>query len=210
MSDERERASKGKRRYTHSPASLAQRRAAPWKHGGRAATALTQAVPPCKKSTCCMTDENEKGNCPVKLAAEAKGQALSACPVALVVNAEVREKFIRAIRDRNIDGLAELSGTGLAGLHGVFERGLEEVTRDGLAVPVSIFGPDGTEGQTIKANPAVEPLLKLGEMLGFTAAQQAITPKSQGEVKRDEGVAGMLAEFKRRSALAASSGNSQG
>lgn len=152
-----------------------------------------------------MTSDDEKGNCSVKHAAAERGQALSACPVSLVVNPEVREKLLRAIRDRDIEGLAELSATGLAGLHGVFERGLGEVVHDGLSIPFEVFGPGEQTVTGVKVNPAVEPLLKLGEMLGFTAAQQAITPKAAGETKRDEGIGGMLDEFRRRSQIAAAS-----
>jgi len=196
---------KGKRKrrgYTMSPAALAQRRTAAWKTGERAATPMAQALPPCKRSLCPMHDDELKGNCDVKRHAEARGTALERCPVRLVVDQDVREKLVKAIEAGDLTGLAEMQGTLLAAMHGLGRQELAELLQEGLMVQDEVFRDGESAGVIRKTNPRAEPLLKLLDMLGATAAQQAITPKAAGERKRDEGLGSMLDLYKRRAALA--------
>lgn len=194
---------KGKRRaYTMSPAARAQRRGAAWKHGGRAASPLSQVLHPCKKCLCPMTDADEKGNCGIKRQAEAAGQAVEHCVVPLAINPEIRDRYVAAVKSGDFEGLAEFIGGLLGGMGHLAHQELGETIREGLAVSFEIFGPDRQSATGVKVNPRAEPLLKLLDMLGATAAQQALTPKSRGERERDEGIGGMLEIYKRRSALA--------
>lgn len=188
------------------PAAAAQSRGAAWKTGEHAATALAQAFHPCKRSICPMTDPAEKGNCSVKREADSRGLGVDRCPLPLVVNAELRETYVKAIRTGEFEGLSEFVGTLLAGMGETAAQELGRVMTEGLSVEFDIFGPDGATATGVKANPRAEPLLKMLEMLGATASQQAITPKAAGERKRDEGVGGLLEIYKRRSALAGASG----
>lgn len=185
-----------------SAAARAQRRAAAWKTGQYAATAVAQAFPPCKRSTCPMT-ENEKGNCAIKRQVEADGSALAACPVALVYAPDVRERYVAAIESGEARGLAELAGTALAAMQQLAGQELAKVQTEGLAVEAEIFGPDGDALRQLRANPRAEPLLKLLDMLGYSATHQAITPRATAERKADEGI-GSIADFlQRRRQLAA-------
>lgn len=186
-----------------SAAARAQRRAAAWKTGQYAATAVAQAFPPCKRSTCPMTDPNEKANCAIKRQVESDGSALAACPVALVYSPDVRERYVAAIENGEARGLAELAGTALAAMQQLAGQELAKVQTEGLAVEAEIFGPDGDTLRQLRANPRAEPLLKLLDMLGFSATHQAITPRATAERKADEGI-GSIADFlQRRRQLAA-------
>jgi hypothetical protein len=195
---------KRKRRgYTMSPAALAQRHTAAWKTGERAATAFGQALPPCKRSLCPMTEESgEKGNCSVKRHVEASGGAVERCAVRLVTDDDVRARLVKAIREGDLDGLAELQATLLAAMHGLGTQELAEVIREGLMIESEVFKDGEPVGTMQRTNPRAEPLLKLLDMLGATAAQQSITPKAVGERKRDEGIGGVLEMYKRRAAIA--------
>lgn len=197
------RKGKGERKYTMSPKALAQRRAAAWKHGERAATALSQAMPPCKRSICPMNEPDEKHNCAVKRQVEAAGGAVDRCPVQIAVNPELRARFVEAIRKGEYEGLAEFTGTLLAGMGELSAQELGRVMDEGLAIDFSTFGPDGEVATGKKTNPRAEPLIKLLEMVGATATQQAITPKSRGEQKRDQGLSELADLLTRRAAITA-------
>ena len=177
-----------------SPAARAQRRAAAWKHGQNAATAIAQAIPPCKRSTCPMTDPAEKANCSIKRQVEASGSALAACPVQLVFAPDVRERYVAAIESGETKGLAELAGTALAAMQQLAGQELAKVQGEGLAVEAPVFSPEGEMLTTLRTNPRAEPLLKLLDMLGFSAQHQAITPRARAERSADEGI-GSIADF---------------
>lgn len=196
----RGRGQKGK--YTLSPAALAQRRSAAWKHGRDATTALRQVVPPCSAKHCPMAAEDELHNCSLRRQVVAQGGDLEVCPVHLTLNRDVRERYLAAIRDGKLDGLAELSATALAGMTQLAQRELGQLQTEGLAIPFATFGPEGEAADGVKVNPRAAPTLQLLEMLGHTAAQQAITPKSQGERRRDEGLTGLAELLVRRRQLA--------
>lgn len=214
----------GKRKYTTSAATTAQRRKAAWKHGQHAATALTQTVHPCRRDLCPLNRMSGDGTSgcagaePASVAAEAVegfdrcetrrlveggGKALEACVVELVINPDTRRRYLEAL-EGNPDGLREQTATFFAAMANLSEGELAQLQREGLAISFPIFSKDGDEvGTGTKVNPRVEPLQKFLEMLGITAPQQAITPKSAGEKKRDDGIGASLDFYARRAALAA-------
>lgn len=165
---------------------------------------LTQTVPPCKPSLCPLTDPEQKGRCQIKRDMETANRSLEVCPVQLVVNEATRAKLLKAIESGDPTQAQDLIATLMAGMHELAGSQLAEVMREGLSVDVDVFGSDGERvGSTVKVNPRAEPMLKLLEMVGATAAQQAITPKASGERKRDEGIGKALDFYKRRRELAA-------
>lgn len=191
-----------KRSYTMSPKAKAQRKGAAWKHGQRAATALTQAVPPCKRSTCPL-EGDEKGNCSIKRMADEKEKVIEVCPLPIAIDASTRKAFLDALQNGDLTGLQELVATLFAGMYGFAISEFGELSREGGAISFDIFGPDGNTVTGTKVNPRYEPFLKLMDVLGITAGQQAITPKSAGEKKRDDGIGATLDFYSRRAALAA-------
>lgn len=213
----------GKRKYTTSAATTAQRRKAAWKHGQNAATALTQTVHPCRRDLCPLNRVNADGTslcegsepttsapgategfdrCETRRVVEGSGKQLEACVVELAINPDVRRRYLEAL-DGNPDGLREQTATFFAAMANLTERELAELQREGGVISFPIFSKDGDEvGSGTKVNPRVEPLQKFLEMLGMTAAQQAITPKSAGEKNRDDGIGATLDFYTRRAALA--------
>lgn len=152
-----------------------------------------------------MSEESgEKGKCSMKRALEADGHIVDRCAVRLAVDPEIRQKVVAAIQKGESDGMAELTGTLLAGMHMLSAQELGHLLQEGLSVSYEVASPDGKDFLTMtKTNPRAEPTLKLLDMVGATAAQQSITPKSKGEQKRDEGMGELAELLTRRAALAA-------
>ncbi len=181
-----------------SPKERAQRRAAPLKHGEFAATALAQALPPCKPSTCPLNEAPAPASpgypCDIKKTIEARGGGLSACLLALGEQDTI-QRYVDAIVRGDTAGIAELAATSLAAKSLLEQKGLAALLTDGLTVeePIVGKGPDGPEiiGTRVKENPAAALILKLGEHLGRTASEQVVTPKARGEKARDEGIGQM-------------------
>lgn len=215
----------GKRKYTTSAATTAQRRKAAWKHGQNAATVLTQTVHPCRRDLCPLNRVSDDGTskyggaevsgavideladgfdrCNTRQLVQESGKELEACVVELVINPDVRKRYLEAL-EGNLDGLREQTATFFAAMASLSQDELAALQSEGLAVKFDIFGKDGTlAGTGTKVNPRAEPLLKFLENLGMTASQQAITPKSAGEKKRDDGIGATLDFYTRRAALAA-------
>lgn len=174
----------------------AQRRAAALKTGEYAATALAQALPPCKPAACPLEGPAAPGGgtgypCEVKKTIEARGAGLSNCLLALGEQATI-QKYVDAITRGDTAGIAELAAVSLAAKSRLEHDGLAALLGDGLTVeePIIGKGPEGPEiiGSRTKEHPAAALVLKLGEHLGRTAADQVATPKARGEKVRDEGL----------------------
>lgn len=150
-----------------------------------------------------MSEESgEKGNCSLKRQADSKGNEIVRCPLPLVVDESVRQKVVAAIQKGESSALAELTGTLLAGMHMLSAQELQKLLDEGFSIPFTVMSPDGEPIDMVKTNPRAEPTLKLLDMVGATAAQQSITPKSRGEQKRDEGLGELAELLTRRAALA--------
>lgn len=106
----------------------------------------------------------------------------------LAVSDEARERFREAIVSGDLEDLAALPAALLAGMQQLGERELAQLLDEGLVTQIEIPVEDGGSVFRPTENPRAKNLLKLLEMLGATAAQQSITPKSQGERKRDVSV----------------------
>lgn len=176
-----------------SPAAIDQRRAAPWKTGERARSLLTQTVHPCKPNLCPLTDPEHRGNCSIKRAMAEQEKNLEACPVALVVNEETRNKIKMAIDGGGLEGVNDLTANILAGMHQLGVNELAKLQRDGFSIERPIVGKDSDGNAEIigyvpSVNPGAEPTLKLLDMLGATAAAASITNKSRGEKAAAESI----------------------
>jgi hypothetical protein len=174
----------------------AQRRAAPLIHGEYAATALAQALPPCKPAVCPLEAPAAPADgggypCKVKTTIEARGGGLSTCLMALGEEGTIR-KFVDAITRGDTAGVAELAAMSLAAKSRLEHDGLSALLNEGLTFeePIVGKGPDGPEiiGTRLKEHPAAALTLKLGEHLGRTATDQVVTPRARGENVRDEGI----------------------
>src|SRR5215218_2343002 len=149
----------------------AQRRSAALKTGEYAATALAQALPPCKPAVCPLegpaAPEGGTGYpCEIKRTIEAGGGGLSACLLALGEQSTI-DRYVAAITKGDTAGIAELAATSLAAKSLLEQRGLKALLDDGLTVeePIVGKGPDGPEiiGNRTRENPAAALTLKLGE-----------------------------------------------
>ncbi len=167
----------------------AQRRAAAVKTGKHAATALGQALPPCKPAVC---PNDGTGTCDVKRAVEARGGGLSACLVSLG-HYEVMQAYLAAIETGDLKGLAELAATSMAGQLALAHGELAVLMSEGLVVNVPIVSRNADGDLEVVAerpieNPRAANTFQLLRQLGHTAADQAITPRSSGERERDQGL----------------------
>lgn len=183
-----------------SERELEQRRGAGWKHGGRASTLTRSSLPPCKESVCPLSYP-----CDVRRQADAADKALDHCPVAAAIDPSVRDAYRAAIIDGDHKALRELAATALANQQLIFQRGQEQLLRDGLTVEEDVIGKDGTSmGTRQRAHAAAGSVLTLAAQLGWTAEAHQLTPKSADEGKRDRGLGGLadhLVELNKRAAL---------
>ena len=167
----------------------AQRRAAAVKTGEYATTALAQALPPCKPAVC---PNGGTGTCDVKRAVEAQGGGLSACLASLGQH-EVIQKYLAAIQTGDLNGLAELAATSMAGQLALAPGELAILMQEGLVAQVPVVGRNADGELEVVAerpveNPRAANTFQLLRQLGHTAADQAITPKANGERERDHGL----------------------
>jgi hypothetical protein len=149
-----------------------------------------------------------KGNCPVKQQADLDGKALGACPVLIVRDPDRIARYQRAIETGDPTLLAEFAATNLAMLSSLTESELEVLGLEGFTKPQAILGPEGEIiGERPIVNPRAEPVLKALALLGHTAQEQLLTPKSRGEDERDRGLGALSKELGRRAAIAAAGGD---
>lgn len=169
-----------------SKAERAQRRSAAVKHGQYAETTIAQSLPPCKPSTC------EVYPCEIKQEAQTRGGDLSQCPISLA-DGDLIERFRAAIVEGDTKGLAELSAASLAGMADLERAELARLRSEGLVIDVEFPVGREEDGSPIiitrpVENPRADKLLKISTMLGHTADQQMITPKSRGEKAMATGI----------------------
>lgn len=167
-----------------SEAELDQRRAAPRTHGRYAQTGVP-GVPACKSSTC----PAEGGYpCDLREEVERRGGSLSQC-LLTGGHTDVVERFRAALKTGDISLLRDLTADLLAAQHVVAAENLNKLLAEGLSIEQELYGKDGTLIGTAKIeNPRGGLTLKVLDMVGATAAQQAITPKAGAEARRDEGI----------------------
>ena len=155
---------------------------------------MRQTLPACNRRQCPLADAAGHGfPCVMKETVEANGGAIESCPMPFVANAEVRERYLVALRTGELGGLDEMAAASLAAQTGLAGSELKKLFDEGLSIKEDIYGPDGAlVGHVQRKNPRAEPTLKLLEMIGHTAKQQGVTRESQGERKRDDSISGFL------------------
>jgi len=136
------------------------------------------------------------------------------CWPRLDVDVDVRERYRRAL-DGDDEGLRDLVATALACQYELHAKTGAELLRDGMTVEHLMVTPDGEvvrndDGPVVvkvTRHPAVDPWLRQSEVLGITARDQALTPASRSEQRRDDGI-GSLAAFMTAARRRATEGDS--
>ncbi len=144
-----------------------------------------------------MSEENggEGYPCALKDQVDGAGGALEACLPDLVSHPEIAAKWKRALETGDVAGLQDFVASSLGGLSVLQNRELIKILKDGLAIEETLYSKDGDElGSRTVANPAAKPFLELTRLLGLTAPDQRLTPKSQDQAARDQGI-GALVDF---------------
>lgn len=178
-----------KRDYTMSPAARKQRHGAPWQHGGFDSTALGQLMPPCQPSKC------PKGKdgfpCDIRRTADEDGEGIDRCPIYLGKNAGRVTEMAEAFKNGDVDYFCELTALPATIAFAVLNNGLADLLRNGLTIEeVELY-----QGEIVddvvrhKTNPSAKPTIDLLQLLGVTADQMRVTPKSQGEHSVEESFA---------------------
>lgn len=175
--DRKEKHGKPRSRYTLSRKALAQRRAAAVKTGEHAALPSGRMIGKARQ---------------IERAVES-GKSVE-------VDVEFVEVFERAMSD-DITALRQLTASQLAALTHLLHGELAQLQEEGLAQQVPILGGDGEpildeEGEAVLrtvSNPRADAVLRLAKLLGISAEDQRLTPKSQGEGE----VADATAEIRR-------------
>ncbi len=197
MADTPKKRKPGRPKGPCSDRELAQRRSAALKTGEHAATLERRLIPACKRRTCPLGDDGFP--CELRERRDQAGQGTELCAPALLVDDAVRATFERAIATRDPALLAPLAAYPLAAMHALATGELARLGEEGFVLEQEILGKDGTKlGARAIENPRANPTLKLLALLGFTADDLAITPKSAGAADRDHGIAD-LAGFLRAS-----------
>lgn len=118
---------------------------------------------------------------------------METCLPRLVFDPDVRERYLRALSKGDLEGLQELNAQAFAALHGLRNQELGALLQEGLQVEEDVLTKDGDViGIRFKTNPRAFPFLELNKQLGTTADQHRITPKSQGEGRRDESFSALV------------------
>jgi hypothetical protein len=174
---------------------LAQRQSAAVKTGEHSRRLLGAALPPCKTAVCPEEAQGGQGYpCDVKKGVEARGGGLAVCLVHLG-QADVAARFRDAIVEGRTERLAELRSLSLAAYQALEHGELEKLLAEGLTIDRPIVGFDEAGPKVLDhivvANPRAENLIRVSKLLGNTADDQVITPKSRGEKAANDGVGQM-------------------
>lgn len=174
-----------------SEKEIAQRRAAAWKTGKHAESSLGPMVP-CKRSVCPLGEEGYP--CDLKTKADAAGGITERCAPAGMVDPAVHAAYKRALENQDPSELAPLQALFLSSMSGLASSQLKALMEEGgFAIDQEFVTKDGDILNRLEENPRGKNTLKLLEMLGATADQQQLTPKSKKEGDRDEGAANLFA-----------------
>jgi hypothetical protein len=148
-----------KRRWRLTPARLRAARVAAWKHGLRAQVVTRREV------------------LGVALDRKIPG-ATAACDAYLAA----AEGEFAALDPLHVEAMAESE---------LLRREMvREVQERGVLVEEALIDKDGrAAGTRIKANPVLEPMRRFSEILGHTADQLRLTPKSRGEESKSVALA---------------------
>lgn len=108
--------------------------------------------------------------------------------------ADVFDAYKSAVENGDVSELDPISVRALVESEVLRRRLVDEVGSRGVVVEEDLFGADGrVVGSRLKAHPALEPIGRLSEQLGHTAADTMLTRKSRGEGARDLAIVARLA-----------------
>lgn len=174
------------RGYTVSPEARTQRKGAPWKTGLYDQSILGQVMPPCMRAKCPLGQEVFP--CEVRQAADDAGRKLERCPVVLGEDASALQELADAILRGDLDPLAQGTALSMRLAKTILDKGLVEILQDGLTVEEAVVhdGEVLTDVVKYKTHPSAKPVTELLQILGVTADQQQLTPKSQGDKRMKE------------------------
>lgn len=152
-----------------------------YKHGGKSknfhllAPAKYGAFPVCE-------------SCPEDVAAKCKAKKISYCPM----NMGPMLKFMSAWQNGDVKELRHHASVSQAQVYNQLQMLMQDLLKNGVVVK-DVKEWDGGRQEFIKSNPSLDHLPKLMNVLGFTADQQTMTPKSE---KDSEAIEGFLASGK--------------
>lgn len=103
------------------------------------------------------------------------------------------EGYIKAISGGDLSALDEERAAAFATKALIRKKAAEGILEKGAMIEEEQFDKDGDfVGLRVKAHPLLEPLSKLDEQLGYTAEQERLTKRSQGQGARDDALAARL------------------
>ena len=80
----------------------------------------------------------------MKETVEANGGSIESCPMPFVANAEVRERYLVALRTGELGGLDEMAAASLAAQTGLAGSELKKLFEEGLSIEEPIFSESGS------------------------------------------------------------------
>ncbi len=107
---------------------------------------------------------------------------------------EVLDAYHAAISDGDTSGTDALAERGLANLEMIRRDMVSKVAKQGSVLKEGIVSPSTGEilGERVRVHPAVEPVAKFSELLGFVSSARRLDPKSRGEGARDEALTRLM------------------
>ncbi len=118
---------------------------------------------------------------------------MEVCLVTFVTDPAVQDAYLKALQGDQ-GALLPLVAQSLASGHQLLDRELKGLLEgDGFALTEDVVSKDGEAiGERRVANPAALPTLRLMELMGATAAQQTVTPKSRAKRGTEEAATDLL------------------
>jgi len=107
---------------------------------------------------------------------------------------EVLDAYHAAVAEGDTTGVDAIAERGLADLELIRRDMVSKVARQGSVLKEGILSPTTGEvlGERLKLHPAVEPVAKFSELLGFVSSARRLDPKSRGEGARDEALTRLM------------------
>ncbi len=173
-----------------SEAELAQRRGAAWKTGQHAESSLG-SLPPCKPSLCPLGEDGFP--CDLRDKRTEQGKPTERCAPQLLVDPQMHAAFLRARETGDPGELSPIYALLMASMTQLSMMELQNLSKEGgFSITEEYLSKDGDVLTKSVENPRGRGALKLLEMVGATADQQGLTPKSRSQANRDDSVADLF------------------
>ena len=121
-------------------------------------------------------------SCPEDIAAKCKAKKISYCPV----NMGPMIQFVSAWQNGDVKELRHHASLTQAQVYNQLQMVMQDLIKNGVIVKDVKEWENGRQ-EYIKSNPSLDHLPKLMQVLGFTADQQTMTPKSEKDSEVLEG-----------------------